>query len=1132
MKLHRLKIKNIASLENAEIDFDADPIAGADVFLISGPTGAGKSTILDAVAIALYGRIPRFGNTSRGADEYDNVSYNDVRQILRQGTGKGDIILSFDGNDGCSYESHWTVRRAYDRPDRNFQSVEWTLVCNGDMASALTKGADIRPAIVKALGIDYEQFVRTSMLAQGEFTRFLKAGDSEKSAILTKLTRTEIYSQIGRRIFEKTKSKKEDYELQHALIANEHLLTEEEITALNVEKEKAVTEAESIRQTIEALTRRRQWLEQRNAVASQTEASAKTLAMARGAADSEEAAVLRKTVADWRVATPAREALRNMSVCNAEIADANAALDALRNEYSRVAGAFDLLRSDMRMKAEEATVAGENCAAMSWQAPAFEKYERIISRLDAITDNRKRAEAELGRIAGLEKELADDAKVVEERKTLLAKAEERLESARSVLVAAEKEALRYDMEALSVAQKRWQSRINTCDNIKSAVEQLNADTRTLRERQEALDREQKAVAHREAEMPALQTACDEAEKNRKNSDDLYKVLDFSHQNWASAARATLTPGCTCPVCRQTVGQLPPMEAVLTEQWMQARRKAENDRLAAEEATKKLSAAQADIAARKKSCHAEQKRIDEQTELLKASEKKILEQAATIAVPVVEPDAVDAARREAEQNLVSVTADISRSVQAAVAVKKANAQVSAATDECNKARAALHQADTALNVVRERLENCRKNVDEARRKADTDIEALRADESLAVWKTKASRMFFNAEEFKNYFMAARHESDAATQRLEALRNESARLSEAVVSFETILDSILHQRPEWAVVEHIPARIAQIDVALSRLSTKVAAENAALVTAQAKKTRFSVEYERFRHEYPQYSDEDIRRLSLLSDETVSASEKRLRDIDDTLLRAKTAYGEIKARLEALEQNRPELGEGDTAESLRIQAEGLTRKQAELHSQSGAVAARLEQNAKTLERVAALKLKSDKAYAEWQKWALLNEQFGSADGAKFNRIAQSFVLRSLLERANVHLRRLSGRYQLRGVDGQYIILLEDAENNYRCRPVVTGSGGESFLVSLALALALAEGGNNVSADILFIDEGFGTLSGEPLQRAVNLLRSLHSASGKQVGIISHVEELKSEIPVQIRVRPAPSGGASTLEVIRLME
>jgi exonuclease SbcCD, C subunit len=101
-----------------------------------------------------------------------------------------------------------------------------------------------------------------------------------------------------------------------------------------------------------------------------------------------------------------------------------------------------------------------------------------------------------------------------------------------------------------------------------------------------------------------------------------------------------------------------------------------------------------------------------------------------------------------------------------------------------------------------------------------------------------------------------------------------------------------------------------------------------------------------------------------------------------------------------------------------------------------------------------------------------------------------------------------------------------------VVTGSGGETFLVSLSLALALAGEGRDVAADILFIDEGFGTLSGGPLQRAVALLRSLHSDSHKQVGIISHVEELKSEIPVQIQVIPDVAGAASRVEVRKLGE
>ena len=161
---------------------------------------------------------------------------------------------------------------------------------------------------------------------------------------------------------------------------------------------------------------------------------------------------------------------------------------------------------------------------------------------------------------------------------------------------------------------------------------------------------------------------------------------------------------------------------------------------------------------------------------------------------------------------------------------------------------------------------------------------------------------------------------------------------------------------------------------------------------------------------------------------------------------------------------------------------------------------------------------------RWHVLNECFGGSDGAKFRNIAQSYLLESLLKTANVYLQDLNGRYQLECIPGTLTISLRDQNQPDAVSPVDTLSGGESFLVSLSLALALASlNRQGITMDTLFIDEGFGSLSDNELDMVMTLLERLQERKGKRVGIISHVKELRDRIPVHVEVKrlsPTHSG------------
>ncbi len=201
-----------------------------------------------------------------------------------------------------------------------------------------------------------------------------------------------------------------------------------------------------------------------------------------------------------------------------------------------------------------------------------------------------------------------------------------------------------------------------------------------------------------------------------------------------------------------------------------------------------------------------------------------------------------------------------------------------------------------------------------------------------------------------------------------------------------------------------------------------------------------------------------------------------------------------------------------------------------QIGVYREQLDVDQKNKQQRASLLLQRDEAQKVCDRWGKLNKLIGDATGKDFRKIAQSYVLASLVRSANEYMKTLAPRYTLCVEPGTFLVMIEDALQGYARRAASTISGGESFLVSLSLALALSDIGQRLSADTLFIDEGFGTLSGEPLQNAINTLRTLHTSAGRHVGIISHVEELRERIPVQIRLTQDAQSSSSKVQVVTI--
>lgn len=232
MKLKKLDITNIASISSASIDFTSAPLSDSPIFLICGETGSGKSTILDAICLALYNKTPRLTNGNKTTETSykeggQEISIMSVNQLLKKGEKEGGITLLFEGADGSDYIAEWKCR-----VNRNgkLKDEEWYITDNTGKTDD-SRGKARIAKMTEIIGLDYDEFCRTSMLAQGQFTQFLKAETKEKSEILEKITGTEIYAKIGTRIHQKSLEAENAFKEANRDVDSIVLLSEEEKSA-------------------------------------------------------------------------------------------------------------------------------------------------------------------------------------------------------------------------------------------------------------------------------------------------------------------------------------------------------------------------------------------------------------------------------------------------------------------------------------------------------------------------------------------------------------------------------------------------------------------------------------------------------------------------------------------------------------------------------------------------------------------------------------------------------------------------------------------------------------------------------------------------------------------------------------
>lgn len=1147
MILQQLQIHNIASIEDATIDFEAQPLADSEVFLITGKTGAGKSTLLDAICLALYASTPRLENTSMQGEMRDNekdIKIKDPVQLMRRNTGEAFVRLTFIGSNDVHYEAQWSVARARNKVTGKIQNKKWALR-NLDTDFTYAKDKEIREEIALAIGLDFKQFCRTTLLAQGEFTRFLNSKDDEKAEILEKITGVDAYSRIGAKIFEQTVEKKKIWEDSQQKIEGIQILNDEEIAQKNNQLQQLDEQSQQIKNTLEKEQKKLRWLQQEQDIRQRKEQAKGDLAHVKAIAESDETQQQEQTIALWNHTIEARAKMNEAASCAKTILQQEAQLQSLEQTFRQIQGAQSYELQQEQTIALSIKKIDDNLAQEAPKVHLYENAQTLNTLIESFLKNKKDAANNLQYANQIKKELNTQYQLkLEKSKTMLEECQKAYNQQVINVQEAEAELEQLHLPQLRQQQELLKTLLNDIQAAKDLLELLHEEQNRHVLSKENLVQLQNSIQEKEKLLLVLKQESHDAEI-RKNALQLaYEKQRESINKWAKSIRIKLQIGDTCPVCQQRIENTLPHEDNIDALVVEAEKLYKDAENEYNKILTSQNAIDSDIKALKNSLANEQKVFAKCCESLAKATQKAQEAAKKI------PEGENETQTLA--TLEKVSAQIAEAEVKEKEAKKLRTLRDQKLQEYEVLRNGMLAAQQKVNDTQHRIELVEAQISlqtKDSEKAQNDIQTLIGEAEKLSWKNDWHTML---TEFGKEVEDGAITYKMNTEKQQKLVAELKQFEEGNKNLAAALDAIIKLMPTWGTPSKEPLMLKRIPKVLTRASELQSQITAALQQMNAAKEK-EEDTKKWLKEFMEKKQEMLKDFSdkeqeILLDENlllqldtfqqcdIAEKTEAINRIKQQLVSKQTVWDELEkayqlhtGEYEALFDEDEKISEEESLDTrISTSIASLEAQLSELGNQRGGIIRDLEIDRSNKAKVGSLLQESAQKKADFEKWSRLNQLLGDATGNKFRRIAQSYVLASLIHSANGYMRTLSDRYILKVVPGTFVISLEDAYQGYVSRAASTLSGGESFLVSLSLALALSDIGTQLSVDTLFIDEGFGTLSGEPLQHAINTLRSLHSKSGRHVGIISHVEELKERIPVQIRVNQEGNNSSSTIEIV----
>lgn len=1215
MQILKLSFENINSLKGAwTIDFQA-PDFRSGIFAIVGPTGSGKTTILDAICLALYGHTPRIGSITQNANEVMNRDCDSCRSSLEFQTLSG------------RYRATWSQKKQknFDKTGKYGQVVSTMEKFEDGCWIPITDGSKVtskKQEVQKIIGLSFDQFKRSVMLSQGDFAAFLKSKPNERAQTLEQITGTQIYSLLSTKVYDLAEEQKKLFEDKQREVELSPVL-DDAVVLTKQEQLKGITEEAKVLETqISKIEKESRWISETAELRNQflrVKAELERLKenrneffrkenVVRLAEHAQNILPIFNTLIDKQLLR--EDSIKEKSAAENELVNATkslkekdfnfkAAEEALNNEnlqkpkklalFSQIefldAEISPLIKSSRLAQEEKIKLENETSDCKDH----LNKAKEDIRKLEEDREKRdlERKEDIKGAFLYQRKDELRDCKITAETlSAALADAEGKADKASETVKSQEKEA-----EALRIRKEKIASVIEA-DKVllKEAEKRLSEilDGKTLDE----LTQEQLSFSEQipllEAVKSALKAVCDQKEEIVRQEDVMQRD-SAELDNWSSKkegyekeiqsltsrqeelealvqideltkVRAELKEGEPCPVCGSLehpfAANLPPEVATAKERLAVVKEESTDLQKNQKEADRKIDVLKDRILVSEKRLKELRKNLDlaEEELTLKCgraglTREGVTEEAAAVLITKKESLLIDikkriAKARDAESKAAAAKEKIAGTTEE---LHRAEMVFSNAQTKFESAKSLLAQAQTGREKARTELEQFWRKTAKEYGSVITDGELFAHNPELFKrWIAKAAKyeeLLESCREIENSLAIKKGTLPGLVESVERLEKSSREKSDQAAELQTELKTKQLQRDklfgtklveiERKAYERLLSQLAEAkDQAYENLSKARSVQAAAeqrLKTAEQRsaeaeknllsaKTEWTDALKKEKFE----SEEDWRRARLDS-EAINALHKEITDYKAQSRSAADRFSEADKKLAEKESQKLT---DKSLEVLEAEKREASAEKEKLLEQKGELQKELKTDEEARIKRAGIEDELKKLKHQVAVWDRLNTLVGSSSGDKYRRYVQSLVLLTLLKNANVELTKLHSRYRLVKGGGDMEIKVIDSDLADQERPTDNLSGGETFIVSLALALGLAQmASNNVRIDSLFLDEGFGTLDDDSLEKALNALSSLN-AQGKTVGLISHVDQIKERIPSKIVVKRSAQPGVSRLE------